>query len=280
MAIEYEIVLVDDGSPDESGRIMESIASSDDRVVAVFLSRNFGQHAAILAGLAEARGEAIVVIDCDLQDRPEEIPRLCAKRSEGFEVVIARRRQRKDSLFKRATSRLWFAVLNRLSDVTIDPAAGSFSLLTRNVADELLKMPNRRSHFQLILRWLGFRQTYVDVEHGPRFEGRSSYSLGKLVTHALSGVVAHSTRLLYFSVYAGFAFVALSIVQFAYVLFLKVVHGVGVAGWASLMAAIWLMGGAILSSLGVLGIYLGRIVDDVKQRPAYVVRRRIRGGVS
>jgi dolichol-phosphate mannosyltransferase len=276
MDLDYEIVLVDDGSPDRSGEAIERIAASDPRVTALLLSRNFGQHAAILAGLAEARGETIVVIDCDLQDPPESIPLLYAKMAEGFDVVIARRRARKDSLFKRWTSRLWFALLNRLSDVPIDTDAGAFSIITRAVAAELLRMPNRRSHYQLVLRWLGFRQAYVDVEHGARHEGRSSYSLAKLIGHALSGVVSHSTRLLYFSVYAGFGFVMLAIAQFGYAVFLKLAHGVGVAGWTSLMAAIWLVGGAILSSLGVIGMYLGRIVEDVQQRPAYVVRRRIR----
>jgi polyisoprenyl-phosphate glycosyltransferase len=276
MEIDYEIVLVDDGSPDRSGERIEQIAASDARVTALLRSRNFGQHPAILAGLAEARGEAIVVIDCDLQDAPEDIPKLYAKMAEGFDVVVARRVERKDSFFKRATSRLWFAALNRLSDFPADPGRGTFSIVTRAVADELLRMPNRRWHYQLILRWLGFRQTYVSVEHRPRFAGRSSYSLAKLVAHALAGVVSHSTRLLYFSVYAGFAFMAFSIVQFGYVIFLKLAHNVGVAGWASVMAAIWLVGGAILFSVGVIGAYLGGVVEDVQQRPIYVVRRRIR----
>lgn len=276
MEIDYEIVLVDDGSSDRSAERLECIAAADARVTALFLSRNFGQHAAILAGLAEARGEAIVAIDCDLQDPPESIPALYVRMLEGFDVVIASRSRRKDSLFKRATSRLWFAAVNRLSEHPIQPGAGAFSLITKQVAGELLRMPNRRSHYQLLLRWVGFRQTYVAVEHAARFEGRSSYSLGKLFAHALAGVITHSTRLLYLSVYAGFTFMALSILQFAYVVFLKLRHGIGVAGWASLMAAIWLVGGAVLFSLGVIGIYLARIVEDVQQRPVYVVRRRMR----
>jgi len=276
MQIDYEIVLVNDGSPDRSGELIERIAASDPRVTALLLSRNFGQHAAIQAGLAEARGEVIAVIDCDLQDLPEDIPLLYAKMSEGFDVVIARRLRGKDSFFKRTMSRLWFSIINRLSDFPIEPDAGAFSIIARPVAAELLRMPNRRSHYQLVLHWLGFRRAYVTVDHETRYEGRSSYSLTKLVAHALSGVVTHSTRLLYFSVYAGFAFVTLSILQFGYVVFLKLAHGVGVAGWTSLIAAIWLVGGAILSSLGVIGIYLAGIVEDVQQRPTYVVRSRFR----
>lgn len=276
MEIDYEIVLVDDGSPDASAERIERIAASDPHVVAVMLSRNFGQHPAIIAGVAEARGDVIAVIDCDLQDPPEALPALYAQIVEGFDVVLARRRNRKDRLFKRTASRLWFALLNVLSDFFIEPGSGSFSMITRQVASELLRMPNRGAHYQLILRWLGFRQAYIEIDHAERFEGKSSYSLRRLVRHALSGVVAHSTRLLYFSVYAGFFFVALSILQFAYVLFLKWKHGVGVAGWTSLMAATWLIGGAILFSLGVTGIYIGRIVEEVKQQPVYVVWRRIR----
>ena len=274
--VDYEIILVDDGSPDRSAEKLEQIAQSDSRVTAVVLSRNFGQHAAILAGLSEAKGDVVVVMDCDLQDRPEDIPLLQARLAEGFDIVIARRRRRTTSLFKRATSRLWFALLNRFSDVPIEWGSGSFSALKKNVAEELLRMPNRHTHFQLVLRWLGFRQTYVDVDDGGRFRGQSSYSVATLVTHAMSGIVAHSTRLLHFSIYAGFLFVALSIAQFAYIVVQKLRSGIGVAGWASLMAAMWLIGGTILFSLGVIGIYLGRIVDDVKQRPAFIVSRRIR----
>jgi len=273
---EYEIILVDDGSPDRSGELLERLAASDPHVTAVILSRNFGQHAAILAGLTEAKGERIVVMDCDLQDRPEDIPQLLARLNEGFDVVIARRVRRTTSVFKRATSRIWFALLNRLTEFPIDPNAGSFSALRRKVVAEFLRMPNRHSHYQLVLRWLGFRQTYLDVEDGGRLEGRSSYTFMSLLSHAVSGVVSHSTRLLSLSIYSGFVFVLLSILQFAYVIVQKVLNDIGISGWASLMATMWLIGGAILSSLGVIGIYVGRIVDDVKQRPAYVVSRRVR----
>jgi glycosyltransferase involved in cell wall biosynthesis len=276
MQVDYEIILVDDGSPDRSGVKLEQIALADPNVTAVILSRNFGQHAAILAGLSESTASAVVVMDCDLQDRPEDIPLLYAKLLEGFDVAIARRHERQDSWFKRTTSRIWFGILNRLTDSPTDREAGSFSVVTRQVVDELLSMPNRHSHFLFILKWLGFRQIYVDVQHNQRFAGKSSYSVWSLFAHALAGITAHSTRLLHLSIYAGFSFFALAVVQFAYVIFRKLADGIGVEGWASVMAAIWLMGGAILFSLGVIGIYIGRIVEDVKGRPPFVVRRRIR----
>jgi len=275
MKVDYEIIFVDDGSPDRSAEKISEIAASDAQVIALLLSRNFGQHPAITAGVSEAKGDWIVVMDCDLQDRPEDIPRLFAKAREGHDIVFARRQKPHESWIKRTTSHAWFAILNRLTDFPVDSGAGSFSLISRQVADEFLRISDRHRHYVLVLRWLGFAQAYVDVEQAERFAGRSSYSLRALLRHAISGIASHSTRLLYLSIYAGFAFVGLAVAQFAYVLYLKAFHGVGVAGWASVMAAIWLTGGAVLSSLGVLGIYLGRVFEQVKQRPIYIVRKRI-----
>jgi dolichol-phosphate mannosyltransferase len=281
MGIDYELVFVNDGSPDRSGEVLAAIVARDPRVLVLNLSRNFGQHAAILAGLEHASGELVVVMDCDLQESPEDIPRLVAKSAEGWDVVFARRRSSRRSWFKRTSSRLWFFLINLLSDLPITPGIGTFSLLSRQVVDELVRMPNRQSHYIHLVRWMGFRQGYIDIDHGSRFDGgRSAYSLGSLMRLALIGVVAHSTRLLTLSVYLGFAFVLLSIVQFGYVIHLKVFHGVRVEGWTSLMAALWLVGGAVLSSLGVIGLYVARIVGDVKQQPAFIVRERIRGGES
>jgi polyisoprenyl-phosphate glycosyltransferase len=274
--VDYEIVFVNDGSPDQSGEVLAAIAARDPHVVVLGLSRNFGQHPAILAGLAQTRGEQVVVMDCDLQEAPEDIPRLLAKAAEGYDVVFARRRESERSWFKRVTSKAWFAMINILSDFPVIPSIGTFSLLTRQVVDELLRMPNRHSHYQHLVRWMGFRQAFIEIEHRRRFDqGKSSYSLRTLVRHALIGVVAHSTRLLTFSIYMGFAFVLLSVLQFGYVIYLKLFRGVGVAGWTSLMAALWLMGGAILSSLGILGLYIARVVEEVKERPAYIVRERL-----
>ena len=276
MGADYELVLVDDGSVDRSGEVLAEIASRDPHLVVLVLSRNFGQHPAILAGLAQSRGEKIVVMDCDLQESPEDIPRLLAKAMEGFDVVFARRRRSRHSWFKRSTSKVWASVVNFLSDLPLEPDLGTLSLIDRRVVDELLRMPNRHSHYQRLVRWMGFRQAFIDVDHARRFDGgRSSYSFRRLVRHAFLGVVAHSTRLLTFSIYAGFAFVILSLLQFGHVIYLKLFRGVGVEGWTSLMAAIWLIGGAILSSLGVIGLYLARVVEEVKERPPYIVRERI-----
>lgn len=278
MGADYEIVLVNDGSPDASGEVLAAIAARDPHVVVLNLSRNFGQHPAILAGLAHSRGEQVVVMDCDLQEKPEDIPRLVAKAAEGYDVVFARRRRSERGWLKRVTSKAWFSLINLLSDLPVVPDISTFSLITRRVAGELLSMPNRHSHYQHLVRWMGFRQAYIEIDHDRRFDGaRSSYSLSALLRHAFIGVVAHSTRLLTFSIYAGFAFVAVAMLQFGHVIYLKLFRGVGVAGWTSLMAAVWLTGGSILSSLGVIGLYLARIVEEVKQRPAYIVREKLGG---
>jgi dolichol-phosphate mannosyltransferase len=239
------------------------------------LSRNFGQHAAILAGLRDAAGDVIVVADCDLQDRPEDIPALYARLAEGFDVVVARRRNRTASWGRRAASAAWFAVVNRLTDTPVEPGVGAFSMVRAEVARAVLCMPNRRTHFYFVLRWVGFRRSSLEVEDGGRHAGRSGYSIAGLLRFATAGIVAHSTRLLHAAVYVGGAFAALSAAPFAYVA-ARLLRGGAVPGWAAVMAALWLTGGVTVFFLGVIGIYLAGLVDDVKERPAYVVRRRVR----
>jgi glycosyltransferase involved in cell wall biosynthesis len=278
MGIPYEIILVDDGSPDASGDIIAELARHDARVVTLLLSRNFGQHAAVTAGLTEARGNWIVVMDCDLQDPPEAIPGLYHKALQGYDVVLGRRIGRKDSFFKRLTSRLWFAIFNRLADLDADPASGNFSIVSRQVIAELLRINDVHRQYLMLLRWLGFRRAYIVYEHGARFAGSSSYSISRLLRHSMATIAAHSTKLLYLAIYLGFLFVLISLGLAGYVIAMKLLYRIGVQGWTSLMAAVWLVGGAVLFSLGVLGIYIGKIFEQVKQRPLFIVRERIGGG--
>jgi dolichol-phosphate mannosyltransferase len=270
---DFEILLVEDGGEDGSWQAIRTLAEEDRRVRGIQLSRNFGQHAAIAAGLGEAKGEWIVVMDCDLQDRPEELPKLYAARA-GADVVFARRKKRKDVGYRRLGNRLFFGVLSLLSDQQADPEVGSFSVISREVARRYGEVVDRHSHYLQLIRWLGFRQVFVDVEQGERYAGRSSYTFSRLIRHSLDGIVSQSERLLHISIYVGFLFFILSVLQVAYIVFQKFAHGIGVPGWASLMAVVWLVGGVILFSLGVLGIYVGRIFEQGQSRPPYVIRSR------
>jgi polyisoprenyl-phosphate glycosyltransferase len=268
----YEIILVEDGGPDRSWERIKALAAQDDHVRGLQLSRNFGQHPAIAAGLAASQGAFVVVIDCDLQDPPEMISRLIDQARAGFEVVYTKRRHRTDSAFKRLASRLFFFVMNTISPSFAEPGQGSFSLIARPVVQEYLRVVDVHSHYLSVLRWLGFRSTSVEVEQEPRFAGTSSYSLRKLISHALSGIAAQSTRLLHLSTAMGLLFSLIAGGQVLWLVYRKLFWSIGVEGWASLMAALWLIGGAILFSLGVVGLYLGRMFEHTRGRPLFVVR--------
>jgi dolichol-phosphate mannosyltransferase len=272
LADTYEIVLVEDGGPDQSWERIKAIAARDAHVKGMQLSRNFGQHQAIAAGLAASRGAFVVVIDCDLQDPPELIPRLIAQARAGFEIVYTKRRHRTDSPLKRIASRLFFFVMNTISPAFAEPGQGSFSVIARPVVREYLRVADVHSHYLSVLHWLGFRSTSVEVEQEPRFAGISSYSLRKLISHALSGIAAQSTRLLHLSTAMGLLFSLIAGGQVVWLLYRKLFWSIGVEGWASLMVALWLIGGAILFSLGVVGLYLGRMFEHTRGRPLFVVR--------
>lgn len=272
----FEIVFVDDCSSDASWRVIRDIALADSRVRAIELSRNFGQHPAIAAGLQAATGDVIVVMDCDLQDQPEEIPKLRAAAADGqYDIIFARRKNRSDSAMRRLMSRSTLLVLSLLSGTRVDPEIGSFSLIRRQVAAEYLRVADRHAHYLQVLRWLGFRQTAVDVIEAPRYAGRSSYTWTKLLRHFWNGVVSQSERLLHGSVYVGFLFCAVAFVQVCFLIYRKLYHGITVAGWASLMVVALAVGGLVLFSLGVLGVYIGKIFEQGQRRPPFVVRREV-----
>jgi glycosyltransferase involved in cell wall biosynthesis len=269
MGVEAEIILVDDRSPDGSWELLEPMARRDPRTVAIRLSRNFGQHAAITAGLERARGERVVVMDCDLQDPPEEIPRLYAKALEGFEIVYARRKRTGTSPFRRATARLYFKLMNVFAKASFDQA-GSFSIISRQVVDEFLRFRDRDRHYILILHWLGFTNTTIDYEQSGRHEGSSSYGIRGLLSHALSGLFFQTTVLLRWIVYMGFALSAAGLLFAVYVIVVKLT-GSAAPGFASLAVFTLTIGGFIIVSTGVTGLYIGRVFDQVRERPLFVI---------
>lgn len=269
----YEVVLVDDGSPDGSWKILEELALADARVRAIQLSRNFGQHHAITAGLEAARGEWVVVMDCDLQDRPEEIPRLYAKAQEGHDVVLARRIGRKDPLFKRWSSWLFWRMFNWLTDLRYDGSVANFSIVSRRVVEEIKRMREAVRFYGGFLSWIGFSPAFVEVQHDPRFTGKSSYSFFKLLRLSSNIILAHSNRPLRFCVALGIALSMLSVAGGIVWLVRVLIYGSPVMGWASLIISIYFSTGAIIFTLGVLGLYVDRIFSEVKRRPLFVVRR-------
>jgi dolichol-phosphate mannosyltransferase len=271
LGLEHEVVLVCDASPDDAWARIVEIAGRDPRVRGLRLSRNFGQHPAITAGLAHARGDWVVVLDCDLQDPPEAIPALLARAREGFDAVVAQRKRRKDGVLKRGLSAAFYGVLSWLTGERHDPETANFGIYSRRVVDTLLRMPESGRFFPLLVRWTGLPRTTLAVEHGERASGRSGYSLVGLLRLALEVITSHSDRPLRQVAKLGllfglgsFAFVGVSIYRW-------LVGDIAVAGFTTIIASIWLVGGATITSLGLVGIYVGRIFNETKRRPVYVV---------
>jgi glycosyltransferase involved in cell wall biosynthesis len=272
--LEWEVVFVDDSSPDGSWERLEELANSDHRVTALHLSRNFGQHAAITAGLAETRGDAVAVMDCDLQDPPEKIPSLLARSREGFDVVLTKRSRSHQRWWRRLAGRTYFRVRNALLKTKVDPDFSTLSVITRPVVQSFLRMGDRDRQYMLILHWLGYRRTVEEIEFSERYEGRSSYTLSKLLSVGLDGMFFQTTVLLRWIIYLGFVVAATGVALAVALITLYFVNRPP-PGYTSLAVLILLVGGFIIMSTGVTGLYVGKIFEQVKGRPLYVVDRRL-----
>lgn len=272
IATRYEIVLVDDRAGDGSWPVIERLAAGDESVRGVLLSRNFGQHAAITAGLSYARGEWIVVMDCDLQDPPEDIPRLYAKALEGHDIVFGRRTDRATGPIRKRLGSLYFKALQVFTGARLDGQYGTFSVISRRVVHGFLEMRDQDRHYLMILNWLGFDATAVDYDPARRHEGRSSYSLSKLVAHALDGIFFQTAVLLRWIVYAGFVVATIGI-GLAIYFGVERVAGHAYPGWTSLAVLVLILCGFIILSLGVTGLYIGKMFDQTRGRPIFVVDR-------
>lgn len=268
----FEIILVNDGCPGDSWSAIRTAAALDPRVKAINLSRNFGQHYAIAAGVHHSCGNWVVVMDCDLQDRPSEIPNLYRKALEGYDVVYALRRERRDRWDKRLLSRAFSVVYNFLSNIRVDPHSCNFSIASRQVIDGYCGLKELNRSYHLLLRWLGFQATYVEVEHSERFSGKSAYDFGRGFLLAIESITSQSNKPLVLSIRVGFLISGTAMLVGFYYIARYLLHGVGVAGWTSVIVSIYLMGGLTLSTLGVLGLYLGKVFNEVKERPLYVVK--------
>jgi polyisoprenyl-phosphate glycosyltransferase len=271
----FEIILVNDGCPANSWEAVCAAAAADHRVKGINLSRNFGQHYAIAAGLHYSRGNWVVVMDADLQDRPFEIPNLYRKALDGFDIVYALREERRDSWSKRAISRAFSVVYNLLSDVRIDPRACNFSIASRQVIDNYCQLKELNRSYHLFLRWLGFRTAYITVEHSERFAGISAYNLRRGFLLAIESITSQSNKPLILAIRAGF-FISGSAFLMGFVFVVRyLIYGVAVQGWTSVIVSLYFIGGLLLANMGVVGLYLGKVFNEVKQRPLYVVQETL-----
>jgi len=272
---DFEIVMVEDCGGDASWAVIVGLATRDQRVKGIKLSRNFGQHPAITAGLDYVNGDWVVVMDCDLQDPPEEIPKLYRRAIEGgFDIVIGRRAGRQDSAIKKAGSKVFYRTFSYLSGTRHDEAAANFRILSRKVVDAFRCLRERHRFFIALIDWMGFSTDYIDVAHAPRYEGKTTYNYRRLIRLAVDTIISHSDRPLELAVYMGFAMSLLSFLIGGAYLVLTLVDGSSVSGWPSLIISIYFLAGVNMLFLGFLGIYQARTFDEVKKRPLYLVDQK------
>lgn len=269
----FEILLIEDCGGDKSWDIIKQLAATDPRVRGIQFSRNFGQHYGISAGLEHCTGAWVVVMDCDLQDRPEEIPRLYAKAMEGFDVVLARRAIRHDPLLKRLTSLIFYKIFSYLTDIQYDAASGNFRIISSKVVVNYRRMGEQLRFFGGLVQWMGFPTASIEVEHSKRNYGKTSYTFAKLWKLAFETIVAHSDKPLRFAVRFGFAMATLSFVYGTYIFYRALFYSSPIVGWSSLIVSMYFIGGVIIAFLGVLGVYLGKTFDESKKRPLYIISR-------
>ncbi len=269
----WELVLVDDGSTDGSTETIRTLAQQDDRVRPVIFARNFGHQIAVTAGMDYARGQAVIIIDADLQDPPEVILKLIARWQEGYEVVYAVRTEREgETWFKKATAALFYRLIYRITDVEIPLDTGDFRLLDRKVVTVMKQMRERHRFLRGMSAWVGFRQIGVPYKRAPRYAGETKYPLRKMLRLALNAITGFSYFPLQLATYFGFLSAGLAIVAIPLVIYLRMSGSQAFYGQATTLIAVLFLGGVQLISLGVLGEYIGRLYDEAKGRPLYIVR--------
>ena len=271
MQVSYEIILVDDRSKDNSWSILQSISKKNVGVTAVRLSRNFGQHPAIMAGLSISKGDWVVVLDCDLQDQPKEIVKLYEKAMEGYDVVLAKRVDRQDSFFKKTSSYLFSKSYKIFTDIHYDNEVANFGIYKKKVIISILEISDYIKFFPLFVKFVGFYVTSVEVEHANREEGKSSYNYSKLISLAFNTIISFTNKPLKLFVKFGLLVSILSFLVGVYYMILAFTGKIEVLGFSSIIISIWFLSGVIITTIGVCGIYLGKIFDQTKNRPVYII---------
>ncbi|HKR05431.1 MAG TPA: glycosyltransferase family 2 protein [Bacteroidia bacterium] len=274
----YEIILVEDGSPDKSWEKIEENCLKNKNVVGIKLSRNFGQHYAITAGLAQSRGDYVVLMDCDLQDPPEEIINLYNKAKDGFDIVLGKRSERKDTFFKKLFGKFFYFLLGYLTETKIDNTIGAFRIMSRAVVNSFCSMKEYNRFFGGMIGWLGFKTASVNVQHAPRASGKTSYNFNKLINLALNAAVSFSDKPLRLAIKLGFGLTVLSGLYIFYIVMINIIFGTSAVGWTSLIASVFFSTGLVITLLGVIGLYIGKIFEEVKRRPLYVIEKIVKKG--
>lgn len=274
--LEVEMIFVNDGSRDRTIQLLKQYASEDPRIKIINFARNFGHQIAVTAGIDAAAGDAVVLIDADLQDPPEVIHQMIEKWKEGYDVVYGTRTERPgESAFKLATARSFYRILNRLSSVPIPLDTGDFRLMSRAVVDSLRSMPEKDRFVRGMVSWVGFKQVALPYKRAERFAGESKYPLRKMIRFATDGILSFSTKPLQLAVGLGICSAFIALLTILYALFMRIFTNTWVEGWTTLMVAILFIGGVQLICMGILGEYIGRIYNEIKQRPLYIVQEYI-----
>lgn len=273
---DYEIILVEDCSPDNSWEIIETIAHENQKVKGFKLSKNFGQHYAITCGLDHALGEWIIVMDCDLQDRPDEIPNLFNHAiNNNKDIVLASRVNRNDTFYKRLSSIVFYKFLTYLTGMKYDDSLSNFGIYSRNVINTINSMREPMRAFPPMVQWVGFNKDVISVKHSNRFEGKSSYNFKKLLELALDISLAYSVKPLKLTVKLGFFISSLSMIYALYTIFEYYNGYIKVSGFTTLAVSIWFLSGIIIFILGIIGLYIGKIFDGIKNRPLYIIGKKV-----
>lgn len=272
---DYEIILVEDGSPDKSWKTIEEICKIDPKVKGIKLSRNFGQHYAITCGLEEAKGDWVVVMDCDLQDQPEEIPNLFNKAAEGYDIVFAQREHRQDSFVKKTTSRFFYKLFSYLTETKHDATIANFGIYNKKVIQAILSMNDYIRYFPTMVQWVGFNSMKLKVKHFSRFEGKSSYTFSKLLKLAFNNIVSFSDKPLKILVKFGFFASSISFLIGLFYLYQYFTGQISVLGFSSIIITVAFLSGIIILTLGLVGIYVGKTFEQSKQRPKYIIHQKL-----
>ena len=268
----FEIILVDDGSGDSSWDLIKGLHDRDDRVKGICFARNFGHHVAITAGLDRARGRAVILMDGDLQDPPEEVPRLAEKLREGNDLVYGIRQQRHDPVLKKMTSWLFWWILRRFSGVDMPQGQTMLRIMSRRIVDSLNEMREHARFIHGMMAWTGFKTATLEVKHSPRTKGKSKYNIPKMFRLAFHAVTSFSTVPIKLATYLGFTSSFASFVAGLYFLYKKIFYGIPVTGYASIIVAIFFVGGIQMLVLGIIGEYIGRTYQEVQKRPLYIIK--------